>query len=233
MADVSFHGNIESIAATGTPSTIAHEAGSGIGLYGNGFGKSVPVNQYQEATYVTNSNGTASGVKLANTKRTSVSGVSHNGNSEIDLKAMPNYYAPLNIRFTHSSEVRVQNAKVRVFDRNDITKHASGVTTSLYEVRHPHGVEGTGNALTHRGESSHGWIEFDPEDSMFDMDLTSSPGVSGTNSVVADSGINGVLTTEGSAHSATRHDWYLAVSASPDSVGSKTDYGAYFVCEYL
>jgi len=31
----------------------------------------------------------------------------------------------------------------------------------------------------------------------------------------------------------TQHDWYLAISASPDSIGSKTQYGLYVELEYL
>ena len=232
-AQIQFFGNNESIAATGSPDLIEHTASSGIGFFGNGFGISVPVGQYQDATYVTNGNGTESGVKLSNTKRMSESTVSHNGGGPIGLNQMPNYYAPLNIAFIHDEPVRVQNAKLRVFDRNDIARHASGVSTSVYEVRHPHGVEGAGFALANRGETVQEWQEFDPEDAMFDMTLTSSPGVSGTNSTVADGGKDGVISTDGAAHQAARHDWYVALSASPDSIGTKTDFGLYFVCEYL
>ena len=31
----------------------------------------------------------------------------------------------------------------------------------------------------------------------------------------------------------TQHDWYLAITASPDSIGSKTQYGLYVELEYL
>ena len=30
-----------------------------------------------------------------------------------------------------------------------------------------------------------------------------------------------------------RHDWYIAISASPREIGSKTQYGLYFSLEYL
>lgn len=233
MAEIKFYANNVNIAATGEPTLISHGAGSGIGMYGASFGISIPVGQKQTTTYVTNANGTASGLKLNNTKWTSISGVSHNGGSEIDNESAPNYYAPLNIRFTHSSAVRVQNCKLRIFDRNDITKHASGVTTWVYEVRHPGGVAGTGDALNHRGESLHDWKEYDSTESMFDVTFTSSPGVSGTNGVASDSAKTNVLTTEGSAHESVRHDWYSFLSCSPDSIGSKTDYAAHFTCEYL
>ena len=231
MAAITFYGNDES---TGAANLINHGDGSGIGFYGGGFGISVAVDQHQDSTYVTNSAGTNSGIKLNNTKYTSSSGVSHNGATiSIGNEDMPNYYAPLNVRFTHGDAVRVQNCKMRIFDRNDIGKQASGVSTYVYEVRHPHTTAVSGSALTNRGESNHGWKEYDPADSMVDATFTSSPGVSGTNSVVSDAALTGVLTTDGAAHTALSHDWYVALSASPDSIGSKTDYGLYFTCEYL
>ena len=231
MAAITFYGNEE---GAGASNLIDHGAGSGIGFYGGGFGISVAVDQHQDSTYVTNSAGTSSGIKLNNTKYTSASGVSHNSATvSIDNEAMPNYYAPLNVRFTHSEAVRVQNCKMRIFDRNDIGKQASGVSTYVYEVRHPDTIPTSGSALTERGEPDHAWKEYDPADSMVDTTFTSSPGVSGTNSKSTDSTLAGVLTAEGITHESLSHDWYVALSASPDSIGSKTDYGLYFTCEDL
>ena len=239
MAAITFHANINTASVSTDATLINHTAGSGLGFFGRSFGLSVPVGQFQESTFVSNSNGTASGVKVSNTKYLSVSGVSHNDGGEIDNESMPNYYAPLNVRFTHSEAVRVQNCKLRIFDRNDIDNQASGVTTKVYELRHPNGVANTTNALSYRGRSTHDWLEFDPEDNMVDMDFTSSPGVSGLNTNAGDAlasstdGQANYITKEGAAHEAERHDWYLALSASPDSIGSKTQYGLYFTLEYL
>jgi hypothetical protein len=36
-----------------------------------------------------------------------------------------------------------------------------------------------------------------------------------------------------SAWTDTQHDWYLVLSASPDSIGSKTLYGLWVSLEYL
>ncbi len=243
MATITFHANAFAAASSNDGTLIEHTAGSGLGFYGDGFGLSVPVGQYQDNTYISNSNGTASGIKVGNTKYMSVSGASHNGGTTLDNEAMPNYYAPLNVRFSHSEGVRVQNCKLRIFDRNDIANQASGVTTQVYEIRHPHPVEvnneGSG-ALTLRGRSTHDWEEFDPELDQLDMDFTSSPGISGLNTSAGDTlpaeASDGFLnwnTNEGAAHKAERHDWYIALSASPDSIGSKTDYGLYFTLEYL
>jgi hypothetical protein len=69
---------------------------------------------------------------------------------------------------------------------------------------------------------------------MEDMIFTSSPGASGKNTNISDtnSSLN-YLTQEGSLHSSARHDWYVALSSEPESIGSKTQYGLYFSVEYL
>ena len=248
MATITFHANGH-IAEYSTeydtdPSLINHTSGSGIGFFGGGFGISVPVSQYQGSSYVTNSNGTSSGVKINNTKYLSVSGIEHNGSTvAAGTSGVPNYYAPLNVRFEHSEAVRVQNCKLRIFDRNDITKHASGVTTQVMEVRHPHptAVHNTGSeSLAYRGSDHFGWTSYDAPEAMADLAFTASPGMSGLNTSAAEvlpadagDGYRNWLTQEGAAHQSTRHDWYIAISASPDSIGSKTDYGLYFTLEYL
>ena len=40
-------------------------------------------------------------------------------------------------------------------------------------------------------------------------------------------------TGSGSVVTDTQHDWFIAISASPDSIGSKTSYGLYVSLEYL
>lgn len=239
MANITFWGNINGGISTSAPSGINHGAGSGLGFYGAGYGISVPVGQYQDSTWVTNGNGTATDqYQLNNTKYADSGTVSYNGGTAIQNFNMPNYYAPLNIRFTHTEAVRVQNCKLRIFDRNDISKQASGVTTKVYEVRHPNGST-SASGLAFRGDSSHNWKTFDPEEGMIDAAFVSSPGMSGLNTSAGDTlptgeyGFYNYFTKEGSAHQSTRHDWYVGLSASPDSIGSKTSYGLYFTCEYL
>jgi hypothetical protein len=238
MAEIKFYANLELIdgSPAGDPSLINHGAGSGLGFYGIGFGISVPVGQYQDSTFITDSAGTVQGSKLNNTKWADVSGVSHNSNGRLDNQEMPNYYAPLNIRFTHTEDVRVQNCKLRIFDRKDISKQASGVTTQVYEIRNPGNTESIASSLTMRGEDNHGWKEYDStlgDAGMFDTNFSNSPGVSGTNSYPSDSGKPYLLTVDGNSHESSRHDWYVALSASPQGIGSKTDFGLYFTCEYL
>lgn len=241
MASINFYANVVGGVSTTSPSGINHAAGSGLGFYGASYGISVPVGQYQDTTWVTNANGTANDqYQLNNLKFMHTGSGQFNAGTTYPLWQVPNYYSPLNIRFTHDEAVRVQNCKLRIFDRNDVGNQASGVTTQVYEVRHPHPTAGSaGSGLVHRGVVNHDWVEFDPADSMLDHVFTSSPGVSGLNTVAGETlpsesgGFLNWSTNEGAAHESTRHDWYVALSASPDSIGSKTDYGLYFTCEYL
>lgn len=237
MAEIKFYANIKDQSGDGE--LINHAAGSGIGFYGNGFGISVPVGAKQTTTFVTNAIGTNEGPQLNNTAFVTSGNlntkgtVSVNGLSAIDLDKLPNYLCPLNIRFTHSEPVRVQNCRLRIFDRNNINNHASGVVTYVYESRHPATVQSVAN-LSHRGRSETSWYEFDPVDAMTDMPFTASPGASGKNTNTQDTSQTlGYSSQEGVTHQSTRHDWYLALSSEPVTVGSKTQYGLYFTLEYL
>ena len=244
MATITFHSNN---FAGNALNLIDHNAGSGIGFFGDSIGLSVPITTFQNSTFVTNSNGTSTdGQKLSNTKFASVSGAFHNGSAvESDLRAMPNYWAPLNVRFTHTEAVATQNVQMRIFNRSDIDVHAVDVLTKVYEVRHPnpddgHNPAGSTYALSHRGVNfgvgAHNWHEFDPGDSMNALVCTSSPGVSGLNTNSDDldkTSTNNYTSTSGTALRSMQHDWYLALSASPVTIGSKTDFGLYFTLEYL
>lgn len=240
MADIKFYANILASDGGTEGELINHAAGSGLGFYGSTFGVSVPVGSQQTTTYVTDALGVNQGSRLHNTAMSttgssSVKGkVSVDGSTAVDLDVLPNYLCPLNIRFSHTSPVRVQNCKLRIFDRNNIANQASGVSTYVYEARHPATVQTVTN-LSHRGRTDTSWYEFDPALAMTDMVFTSSPGASGKNSNTSDvtSPTLGYTTTEGATHQSARHDWYLALSSEPVTIGSKTQYGLYFTAEYL
>jgi hypothetical protein len=241
MAEIKFHANV---LADNSVTEIGHTLGSGIGFYGGGFGVSVPVGSQQTQTWTTNASGTAEGIRLHNTAMVTsgtatVSGtVSVDGGSPINLNNLPNYQCPLNIRFTHDTPVQVQNCKLRIFDRNNINRPASGVTTWVYEARHP-SVLTSGNSLSFRADQDgvFRWTEYDPTvmgNSNFDMLLTSSPGVSGTNTDTRDTDTAlGYTSRSGIALESARHDWYVALSSEPNEIGSKRNYGLYFTLEYL
>ena len=236
MAEIKFYAN----SVGGNETLINHAAGSGIGFYGAGFAISVPVGSKQTTTFVTDATGANQGAQLNNTTYIT-SGTANlagtvNVNSAslpINLNNLPNYLCPLNVRFTHSEAVKVQNCKLRIFDRENISNPATGVVTYIYEARHPATSQSLSN-LSHRGRNDNSWYEFDPLEGMSDMPITASPGVSGTNTNSQDTSTNlGYLTNQGSLNSSLRHDWYLALSSEPVTIGSKTQYGLYFTVEYL
>lgn len=239
MAEIKFYANIQGNSTSADGELINHAAGSGIGFYGSNFGVSVPIGTRQSTTFVTNSLGATQGSQLNNTTMQTSGNINTpgtvrvNGAGAINLDRLPNYLCPLNIRFTHTEPVRVQNCKLRIFDRNNINNHASGVVTYVYEARHPATSQNLPN-LSHRGRTENSWYEYDPLDAMTDMNFTSSPGVSGTNTNVQDVGTDlRWESREGSLHESARHDWYVALSSEPITVGSKTQYGLYFSLEYL
>lgn len=193
--------------------TIANLSGSGLGFYGATFGQSVAVGEYQGTTYITNSAGTANGPQCDNVKYLNIgSGIVGSSSSGIPLTSIPNYQATLNPRFTHTSPVNVQNATWTFYDRNSTNNNPSGVTVKAAEIIHPNtsqaDIGGSGDTT---------WIS--PVGSSLVMDLVDSPGLSGLSP-------NGVGTVD------MTHDWYIAISVSPDSIGSKT-FAGFLTCEYL
>lgn len=190
---------------------VANLNGSGLGFFGNTFGKSVDVGEYQETTWLTNSNGTVQGLQTNNVMWTHPASGSINGAASVALTAIPNYLATLNIRFDHATPVKTQNAVFRIYDRAIINNNPSGVTVKVAELRHPDTTQtdnGSGNAT---------WSTLFGSGSTLSM--TASPGMSG-------------LRPNGSDTTSTRHDYYVAISPSPDSVGSKL-FAGYFSLEYL
>jgi hypothetical protein len=229
-AEIKFYANVK---VDDSVSEIYHNAGSGIGFYGSSFGVSVPVDSQQSTTFTTNADGTSEGIQLHNTKYATTGTVSIDSATAINLDSLPNYLCPLNIRFTNDDPVKVQNCKLRIFDRNNIENQASGVTTYVYEARHPLTTQ-VASGLSFKGRASDTWYEYDPVDAMSTMTFTSSPGVSGLNTDSGDDDpVKGYTTTSGVSLASTRHDWFVALSAEPQSIGSKTNYGLYFSVEYL
>jgi hypothetical protein len=238
MADIAFYANILGAGSGADGTIIDHAGGDGLGFFGPAFGVSIPIAGHQDSTFVTDGAGSVEGSQLNNTKWESTTTCKSNTVTGRVLTVMPNYLCPLNVRFTHSETVMVQNCKLRIFDRADINNHASGVTTYVYESRHPSDQPTVGSLGMHGSSSSGGeWTVYDGVGSVTDMILTNSPGDKGTNTDTSDPsgdpGNLGYLTREGASHRSLRHDWYISASASPDSIGSKTDYGLYVSVEYL
>ncbi len=104
------------------------------------------------------------------------------------------------------------------FDRVSAANAATGVSTFAAELIHPNTSIGAGGS----GDSV--WMMFSgaPASAGAYLAMSPSPGVSG---LYAANGVSSV-------RSDAQHDWYVALTASPDSVGSKTLYGLVFEFEY-
>jgi hypothetical protein len=191
--------------------------GSGLGFFGaGGFSGSVAVNSWQDNTFVTNANGNLEGPQANNVKWTHANSGEYPTDINLHLQDIPNSKATLNVRFTHTSSVQVQNVELRIYDRTTITAGASGVTTRTYETLHP---SSTTTGKLGSGETA--WTT--PAGDSPVQELAQSPGISGV------SGADGDTSTVPSE----RHDWYVCMSARPDSIGSKTEFGMYVSLEYL
>lgn len=192
---------------------VINLGGSGLGFFGSSFTDSVNVGEFQDSTYITSSDGSIEGPQVNNVKWTHPGSGSINGTSSINLQYCPNRLASLNIRFTNDTPVRLQNSKFIIFDRSNLNNPASGVLVKAAEVIHP-----DPNQANISASSDSTWST--PGGSSVIMNLVTSPGMSG-------------LRINGASTNSDRHDFYVNISASPTSVGSKTQFGGYFETEYL
>ena len=186
--------------------------GSGLGFFGSTFGASVNVASYQDSTWITDSNGLFQGPQVNNIKYVHPASGSINALTAKNVLDIPNNLASLKVSFSHSSAVTTQNARFRCYDRNNINNNPSGIVCMAYEVIHPSTTQ-TGSL----GSGLSSWTNIYGSGSI--LSLVDSPGVSG-------------LRPNGASTSSTQHDWFLALSQSPSSTGSKTTAG-YFSVEYL
>jgi hypothetical protein len=203
MATITFHSDEDH---------VENLSGSGLGFYGNGFGTSVEVGEYQDSTFITDGTGTIEGAQVNNVKYTHPNSGNVNGVDNYGLQYIANKWATLNIRFSHTSAVKTQNAHLRIYDRSSINNPASGVVTKVAQLIHP----ATSQVVQGSGDTS--WST--PGGSSIVLDLVSSPGYSGERP-------NGAQTTS------MVHDWYAVISQNPTTIGSKTMNGLYFDVEYL
>lgn len=220
MATISFW------AGQGGENLIQHLQGSGLVFFGASAGDSVLVGEYNQVTYIGNSNGTAWTAPVDNIRYGNhlASGfVNNNGN--FALTGIPNALATLKVRFDHTAAVQVQNARARIYDRTNVGSGAVGVTCLVAELRnHASGhfplpnyagsVTASANSIW-RTASTTGWQNYV-------LNLAQSPGYSGIDA-----------SNLASSNASMVHEWYLAITASPESIGSKTQFGLYIQLEYL
>ena len=260
MATITF------LAGEGSES-IHHLQGSGLGFYGTTFGSSVQIGSFQGSTFVTNADGTTQAQDADNIQYVSSHSGIYKGNPETkSVLLVPSSRSTLNVRFDHTSAVNVQNAQLRVYDRENINYPASGVRTMIAEMSNPVNTfpttdAGSGDALWWGDDERYTYTN--KNGVVFvggangDARINSTSGgtletVGGTGTIVPlmdNPGSGGRLIGDddtflgkdsrssnamfGGTGVDMRHDWFVSLSASPTSIGSKTKYGLYFSLEYL
>lgn len=181
---------------------------SGIGAFGSGgFGYSVPVSEYQGSTYVTNSSASLQGPALSNVKYIHANSGLVAGSTTLNLRAIPNSQSTFEIRVTSDTAISLQNSRLYVTERTSTTGVPAGMTTQVAEIDH------TGAAQDNVGLGNTSWASVAGSGNY--LALGDSPGPSGW----------------GSGQSVL-HSYYIAMSISPNSVGSKTA-TARFQTEYF
>lgn len=193
---------------------------SGVGFFGASFGTSVQVGEYQDSSFICDGDGGATNgeTQLTNCKYDALSGTIINGATSVVPSAVPINSGTLNIRFTYSElPVKTQGCELRIFNRSNINVGAVGVTTQVLQICN--GGSGVTTSGTLLSPGTHpGWIA--PSGSGTVVSLLSAPG-------------SGGLSPSGSETHDNRHDWYVALSATPISIGSKELFGLYVELEYL
>lgn len=192
---------------------------SGLGFFGaGGFGQSVAVNAWQGSTYITDGNGINMGPQVNNIQYIHPNSGAVQGGTIVNLTNIPNYQSTLNVHFNNSTPVRTQNAKLYIYDRISTSNSPSGVKCAVAMLVHPDITQSAGGSGDTSWEIPAGSSYLNA--SQLNNGSTFSPGVSGLSP-------NGAATTD------LNHDWYFALSASPNSIGSKTYFGALFSVEFL
>jgi len=191
----------------GEGSVLNDLSGSGLGFYGyGGYGASVLVGAYQDNTYITNAAGNATNaVKVDNIKWMDNASGQIPGGEIRALRDIPNYLATLNIRFTNSVPVKTQNAQLRIFNRSDINVAPTDVVTKVAVLVHPWDTQSP------QGSGSVSWSTLGGSGSVLnfsDYPSAVSPSMSG-------------FSPQGSQSTSVQHDWYVAISSLPVTIGSK------------
>lgn len=210
---------------------INHAAGSGLGLFSSSTG-SVGLAAYQDVTSVTDASGNNIARPCNNIKYISASsGKLSSDGVTYNLTGIPNNLATFQVRFAQDSggsNIKTQNAKIYPYDRVSPTSWPSSVIVQLVELQHT-GVNTTG-APTYSGTSGVSWKKF-----YYDTDAVAGGYVYGTPSssglvLYPSPGPSGSHAS-GTNSTGLYHDWFIGLSASPNTIGSK-NFGLWMELEY-
>jgi len=114
----------------------------------------------------------------------------------LNLTYIPNIESTVGVRFTHDSAILVQNVVVKSTARDDENVGPTGMTLQCAEISH------TGVAEVAGGLGDSAWTSIFGSGTT--LSLTNSPGSGGF-----------------ATGASVQHDWFLVLSASPSTIGSK------------
>lgn len=194
---------------------------SGLGFFGDdGFGSPIALGEYNGRTFVTNASGSSENFECNNNKYDGPSGVVYGQTGlGISLSNLPNELATINIRFTHGSPAYCQKAKLWIFDGTfngsspNKENPVDGLTFYAAEIRHRSNIQTISSAY-----SDTAWSDLSVSGSNY-ISLVNSPGEFG-------------IRQGGFEELSDRHDWYVAMTCTPTSLGNKM-FGMTMVLEYL
>ncbi len=139
--------------ANGT-AAVENFGGSGLAFYGSTAGSSVQIGSYQDKSFIASSDGSTYTSETNNIKyvadtfpsgQTTIGG-QFGGPNNIGLSGVKTFQGTLGIQFGHTSEVKVQNAQLRIYDRSNVNNPASGVNTKVAEIINHDGYVGDSHA---------------------------------------------------------------------------------------
>ena len=188
------------------------ETGQALGFFGDdGFGDPIDLGSYNGRTFITDPNGVSQSEECDNCKLTiagswsGVGGVSGvilgQTGSGVALRQVPNYLSTMNIRFTHPTEVIIQNAELTVYDGESLALMPEGLRVFAAEIIHTSRIQDS------VGAGDEVWQEMDAENEV--LPLVDSPAISGFSPL-------------GPGSLDTQHDWYVALSVVPTAPGDKS-----------
>jgi hypothetical protein len=195
--------------------TIQTDAGSGLAFFGDGgFSQNIRVGDYNGRTYIASSDGVSQGPEADNCKWVSSTGVVlGTTGSGLALTQVPNDQATVQIQVNSDTVIQVPTITLYGYDRVSINNAPSGMVLKAFEVIHPTATQ------TNNGSGDTTWTTLNGSGTT--LSLAPSPGSGG---LYAGNGSN-------STWSSLRHDWFVGLSVSPSTVGSKLA-GCYVSVEF-
>lgn len=184
-----------------------------LGFYGAGENEHVEIGEYQTKTFLVDKGGTVGEVQCRNvTYASDTTGYVDHVQTPVNLRNIPNYQATLNIRLLQPEDVFVALAEAKFYNGYDENIPPDGLNIKVAELRH------TNTRLNVvAGGSDSEW--FDAENGEW-FRLTQSPGE------------RGVKSNSFGLWVGDQHDWYLAISVSPEEIGSRV-FGLQVRLEYI